>query len=135
MGGANGHCKAIVGHLRELVGLLLGERGVGSDDGEGSVLEGRGRNGSLKIFEKLDAVKEPGAARVTGAGDDAAGLRVDDAAQGVDRDEGPDGVFTYASACAAEAALNGTFLAEGLTYGCARTCAYGALDQGRRCRL
>ena len=37
VGRAYGHGEAVMGHLCDLVGLLLGEGGVGGDDGQGCV--------------------------------------------------------------------------------------------------
>ena len=134
VGGAYGHGEAIVGHLGDLVGLLLGERGVGGDDGEGGVAEGRGLYRGSRALQYIDAVQEAEAIGVSGAGDEVAGLGVYDTAKSVDCDEGPDDVIANPSARAAEAALHSTVGAEGLADGRARSCTHGALGRGRGVR-
>ena len=132
VGGSDGHREAVVGHLGDLVGLLLGERGVSGDDSEGGVAEGRHLGwGCGGVFQDVEAIKETEAIGVTGPGDNLSGLRIDDAAEGVDGDQGPDGVAAHLSAGAAEAALHRTLLPEGFAHCCTCPCTNGALERGR----
>ena len=108
--------------------LLRG--GVGCDDGQGSVAQGRGLCGGRRSLQEIDAVQEAEAIGVSGAGDQASGLGVYDAAKRVDCDEGPDDVIANPAAGAAEAALDRTVGAEGLAYGSACACTHGALGWG-----
>ena len=115
------------GHLGDLVGLLLGERGVGGDYGQGSVAQGRGLRGGRRSLQELDAVQEAEAIVVSGAGDQASSVGVYDAAKRIDCDEGPYDVTPNPAAGTSEAALHSTVGAEGLADGRARACTHGAL--------
>ena len=99
--------EPIVGHQCHAVGLRLGEAGIGGDEADGGVLRRPGTWPGLAGAQQRSRVGEA-AIRVADPGDDLPGVRIDDVADGVDRDDGAHAqAVGQGDAVAAHASLHG----------------------------
>ena len=136
MRGADGAGEAVVADGGEAVRLLFRQRGVRRHDDEHSVLLCDLRLPDAAFAQHLDGIVER-AVVAAGAGDDAAGRRVDDVAGGVDGgersgDEAVDGRFAGGAEAALHRALRAERLADRRAHAGADVALVGAAARGRR---